>query len=185
MKRRYKKHFHWLRYRLQRHQDGVKTACYGSQVYRVYCKFGGIKQVKEALALVNIHPHKRTFYRWLEINNGVFYQHILEQIIYVARFVGVLLTEQDLDPRVQISDEEAEAYHETMGVYKSVHVPHDLKEARKAALIKELYEKERDGKIKSEEEALKERKEYIVKYRKMHEAARKHFKDKRGNETNE
>lgn len=189
MKKRYKKSFKWLEEKLKNFHKNPQRANPGSQAYRVVCKFGGPKKIQEALALLGHKIALTTIYGWMNdaryTVNGLIPQFWLEDLIYVARFVGILLLEDDLDPRFQISEEEAEAYHEVIGVFKNPDVSPELKKARKAALIKELYEKERDRKIKSEEEVLKERKEYIVKYRKMHEAARKHFKDKRGNETNE
>lgn len=187
MKKRYRKHFKWLKHKLKKFKEDnynhVKPR--GSQIYRVICGFGGVEELNQALKLVGRNHYNSTIYRWLKKGNGIFPEDVLEDVIYVSRFVGVLLTQEDVDPRVQISDEEAEAYHETMGVYKSVHVPKEVKEERKAALLKELYEKEKAGRIKTEAQLLEERKDFVARYRRMHDAARKHFEEKRGNETDE
>lgn len=183
MKKIFRRHFLWLKNKIKDSKNRDRPN-QGSQAYRIICRFGGIKELHYALGLINKALHIRSYYRWLNRPNGTVPVEMLDHIIYVARFVGVLLTEQDLDPRVQLSDEEAKAYHEAIGVLKISDVPKDIKEARKAALIKELYEKEKAGKIRSEEEKYKDRQEYMKKYRKMQDAAKKHLEQKRANKNN-
>lgn len=75
-----------------------------TQAYRIFVKFGGVPGLWEALKTVQRPRQLQAMYRWLYPkerggSDGLVPLNAMEDILIAARYMGIILSSEDLDPR--------------------------------------------------------------------------------------
>lgn len=75
-----------------------------TQAYRIFLKFGGVVGLFEALNLIEKPRQLQNMYKWLYPkekggSDGIIPSHAMPDILMAARYMGIVLSSEDLDPR--------------------------------------------------------------------------------------
>lgn len=75
-----------------------------TQAHRVFLKFGGVPNLFEALKVVQRPRQMQAMYKWLYPkdkggSDGMIPINAMSDILLAARYAGIVLSSEDLDPR--------------------------------------------------------------------------------------